>query len=223
MTDPGVVQRMFSTIAPRYDLLNRLLSLGMDQGWRKAAGAEMQLAAGDRALDLCCGTGDLALEIARITDVVGCDFSTAMLQLAQKKDPNQLRLTAGDALAMPFSGGIFDSIAIVFGIRNLADLAAGFYEVHRVLKPGGRFVVLEFSRPQNRILRALHFVYVRGVVPVIGRLLSPSSSAYQYLANTIMDFPDPQIIVDSLRNADFRSVKAATLSCGIVTVYAARG
>ena len=221
--DPAFVRRMFAKAAPRYDLLNRLLSLGLDGSWRRAAAGAMEFTPGNRVLDLCCGSGDLTLAMNLTSPVFGCDFTMEMVRLAQAKLGSRAELTTGDALSLPYASNEFDSVAIAFGIRNLADLSIGLAEMRRVLKRDGQVIVLEFSRPQNRVFRLLHRIYLQMVVIGLGRLISPDSDAYRYLADTISDFPEPGDIVREMHECGFSTVDQRPLSGGIVVVYVAEG
>ena len=228
--DPGRIRVMFDRVSPRYDLLNHLLSLNLDRRWRKAAAAE--LADGDttaNVLDLCGGTGDLSIELARSSptrSVICCDFSHAMLSLARPKfDRHQLsdrcHTLEADGLRLPFASGSFDAVTVAFGVRNLVDMDAGFREMHRVLRPGGRLIVLEFSRPKARPLAALYRFYLRQVLPRLGDGISGKTGPYLYLARTIRDFPDPPSLAGRIRDAGFGACGWRRLSGGIVATHTA--
>lgn len=224
MPEASTVRRMFEGVAPRYDLLNRVLSLGADRSWRRSVVAGLGLSPDARVLDLCCGTGDLALEIAPRAECVACDFTWNMLRRARSKADDRgldVHLAAADALALPFASDAFDAATVAFGVRNLEDLDAGLEEVLRVLKPGGTLAVLEFSHPRALWLRAPYRFYLNVVLPRIGELLSRRGSAYRYLADSIMGFPDPETLVRLLEDAGYEDVTYRPLSGGIVAVHRA--
>lgn len=221
---------MFGAIARRYDLLNHLLSLNLDASWRRAAAAEACREPSLRVLDLCGGTGDLSVALARTPFrpalVVCCDFSHPMLALAgpkfRKRGLDGICLTLeGDALRLPFGEGAFDAITVGFGVRNLADIRSGFAEMRRVLAPGGRLVVLEFSRPTGPILSLLYSAYLSRVVPRLGDAASGREGPYRYLARTIADFPEPDILAGTIRESGFGGVGWRSLSGGIVCLHTA--
>ncbi len=200
---------MFDEIAPRYDLLNHLLSFGVDCRWRKAA-AEAALAKGPRRiLDVATGTGDLAILLKRIcpeAEVVGLDFAPQMLRRARKKAARagvELTLVEGDALAMPFPDGSFDVLTVAFGFRNFADYEAGLREFHRVLAPDGRAVILEFPPPPKRAFGRLVRFYYHRVLPAIGGLLSGKPQAYRYLPESVERFPEPERMAEMMKAAGF--------------------
>jgi len=220
---------MFGGIARRYDLLNHLLSANLDRGWRRAAAARLPRHRLERVLDLCGGTGDLALEVARQhrpRSVVCCDFSHPMLVRARRKFGRRpegeccLTLEA-DALRLPFVAAGFDAVTIAFGVRNLADMAAGFGEMHRVLRPGGQLIVLEFSRPTQPVLKAAYGFYLQRILPRLGDRISRGRGAYGYLARTISDFPEAALLAGSIRQAGFSACDWTTPSGGIVAIHAA--
>lgn len=227
--DPQRVRQMFDGIARRYDLLNHLLSANLDRGWRRAACRELQQDSGATVLDLCGGTGDLSVELLRsgcAGMVVCCDFSHAMLQRAGAKfarrgvDGRCLRLE-GDGLRLPLAGATVDAITVGFGVRNLADMDAGFREMLRVLAPGGRLVVLEFSRPEGPLLSRLYRFFLGHVLPRIGDRVSGSSGAYGYLARTISDFPLAAELAGRIRDAGFAACGWRLASGGIVAIHTA--
>ncbi len=215
---------MFEGIAPRYDLLNRVLSLGIDRSWRRAVVEALDLGAEHVALDLCCGTGDLALEIAGRARCVACDFTWNMLTRAQSKSRSSetpLGLAAADALSVPFPDDTFDATTVAFGLRNLADMNKGLREMRRVLKPGGTLAILEFSHPQGFWLRGPYRFYLSVLLPRLGDLLSRKGEAYRYLAESIMGFPDPDTLLEMMRNAGLRDASYRRLTGGIVAIHQA--
>jgi demethylmenaquinone methyltransferase/2-methoxy-6-polyprenyl-1,4-benzoquinol methylase len=221
---------MFGAIARRYDVLNHLLSLNRDAYWRREAAGEACRDTGLRVLDLCGGTGDLSLALARTPRrpdlVVCCDFSHPMLARAgpkfRKRGVQEICVPLeGDALRLPFADETFDAVTVGFGVRNLADMAAGFGEMRRVLSPGGRLVVLEFSRPSGRLLKHVYAAYLTRVVPRLGDAASGREGPYLYLARTIADFPEPDILAGTIREAGFGAVGWRHLSGGIVCIHTA--
>lgn len=221
------IREMFDTIAPRYDLLNRLLSLGIDRRWRTFAVSRLQVPAGGRVLDVATGTGDVALEIASRTPdsvrIVGSDFTQGMLVHGKVKiesSPYRDRITLVNAPceAMPHPDGAFDAVTIAFGIRNVVDREAGLREMFRVLKPGGRAVILEFSNPRSRIFKEIYNFYFRKVLPMIGGLFS-TRSAYQYLPDSVLEFPDQETFKGLMSSAGFSGLRHHDLTFGIATVY----
>ncbi len=220
---------MFDAIARRYDLLNHVLSLSIDRSWRRAAAAELMLHEPRRVLDLCGGTGDLTLAIARESAadaIVCCDFAWAMLERAGPKFERAglarrcLRVQ-GDGLRLPFGDGTFDAVTVAFGVRNLADLDLGFREMARVLAPAGRLVVLEFSVPEPRLIGRLYGAYLRRVLPRVGDAVAGRSGPYGYLARTISAFPDPATLAGRIRECGFAACAWRQLTCGIVAVHTA--
>lgn len=215
---------MFTAIAPRYDFLNHLLSLNVDRSWRRAAVARLRWEAKPDGtyLDLCAGTLDLAAELARSEGfrgrVVGADFVVPMLQRGRNKAPRTAPVAA-DVLELPFPAARFDGALVGFGVRNLADLDAGLHEAARVLKPGARFVILEFATPRFAPLRAVYLFYFRRILPAIGRLVSKHRDAYTYLPESVMGFPEPEALSQRLVAAGFSRVGFERLSGGICTVH----
>jgi demethylmenaquinone methyltransferase/2-methoxy-6-polyprenyl-1,4-benzoquinol methylase len=215
---------MFTAIAPRYDFLNHLLSLNVDRSWRRAAVARLGWEAKPDGvyLDLCAGTLDLAAELARRDGfrgrVVGADFVVPMLERGRGKAPRTAPIAA-DALALPFPPAQFDGALVGFGVRNLADLDAGLREAARVLKPGARFVILEFATPRWAPLRAVYLFYFRRVLPAIGRLVSKHRDAYTYLPESVLAFPEPEGLAQRLAAAGFSRVGFERLTGGICTVH----
>lgn len=223
------VQKMFSDIAPRYDLLNRWLSCGQDQYWRKRAVTRLSPQAGERFLDIATGTADVALEIIRnvpegAAQVVGMDFSEKMLELAQQKIDSQdrahsIQLESGSAESLPFEDNSFDGTTTAFGVRNFSDVGQSLREMHRVLKPGGRCVILEFSLPKNSLLNAFYRFYFEFLLPKVGRLISKHPSAYTYLPKTVASFPVRREFSSLMQQAGFMNVTYKELTFGIVILY----
>jgi len=215
------VQKMFCSIARRYDLLNRALSLGMDQLWRRRACDALRPLPGEMALDLCSGTGDMALALgSRKVEVFASDFSHEMLTLARRKGVR--RPTEADCLSLPFSDRSFDIVTAAFGVRNLADLETGLREILRVLKTGGRVGILEFGSPPGSLFRRLYLLYLRHVVPPVGAALSGRLAAYRYLSTSIQGFPDQKKMKAILRATGYGDVRHLDFTGGIAALYLAR-
>lgn len=218
---------MFTAIAPRYDLLNHLLSFNLDRRWRRRAVSRLDhlRAPAGRYLDLCAGTLDLAIELSRRRGftgyVVGADFVVPMLRLGRGKAAG-VETVGADALELPFAAETFDGLVIGFGVRNLADPAAGLREMRRVLRPGGKLVILEFATPATWPVRPLYLWYFRRVLPWIGRLISRHRDAYSYLPSSVIDFPRPEEFRELVERAGFVNVEYESLTLGIAGVYAGR-
>ena len=216
---------MFAGVAPRYDFLNHLLSLGIDRRWRRLLVEGLELSPEKRVLDLCCGTGDLALAIAPFADCTASDFTWEMLTRARAKARSEnasVELLAADTLRLPFGSNTFDAATVGFGVRNLEDMNAGLEEIRRVLRPGGKLAILEFSKPTNLLLRLPYFFYLNLLLPAIGQVLSHRGQAYRYLADSIMGFPNPESLVDILKACGFSEPYYRRLSGGIVALHWAR-
>jgi demethylmenaquinone methyltransferase / 2-methoxy-6-polyprenyl-1,4-benzoquinol methylase len=210
------VRAMFDRIAPVYDAMNRVMTAGLDRRWR-ALTATAVVRPGDRVLDSCCGTGDLALACVRVGGrVTGLDFSERMLERARRKSP-EVEWVRGDALALPFADGVFDAATVGFGVRNLADLERGLAELRRVLRPGGRLGVLEITRPRG-LLAPFYRFWFDLLVPLLGRLV-PGGSAYTYLPASVRRFPGPEDLAVLLRAAGFREVRYRLFAGGIVALH----
>jgi demethylmenaquinone methyltransferase/2-methoxy-6-polyprenyl-1,4-benzoquinol methylase len=214
---------MFTAIAPRYDLLNHLLSLNIDRRWRRRAVERLQweTVPSGTYLDLCAGTLDLAIELSRRPGfagrVIGADFVVPMLRLGRKKAPT-LGVLAADALELPFGPRTFDGCVVGFGIRNLADLDRGLEEIARALKPGARAVILDFATPVGWPVKPLYRLYFHRVLPRIGALVSKHRDAYRYLPDSVADFPEPEGLRDRLARAGFRRVGCERLTYGIAAL-----
>lgn len=218
------IRDMFAGVARRYDLLNHLLSAGLDLVWRRQAAAALAAPAGAAVLDLCCGTGDQAAALGRRgASVAAADFCVPMLALARRKfrrlAPPRPRPLAADALALPFPARRFAGAVVAFGLRNVADLDAALRQLAAVLRPGGRLVVLEFAIPEARPLRALYLLYFRRLLPWIGRLISARGSAYSYLPESVLAFPQRRGFLDHMAGAGFGDLGWRDLSLGIVCLY----
>jgi demethylmenaquinone methyltransferase/2-methoxy-6-polyprenyl-1,4-benzoquinol methylase len=210
------VRAMFDRIAPVYDAMNRVMTAGLDQRWRRET-ARAVVRPGDAVLDACCGTGDLALAAAREGGrVTGLDFSERMLERARRKAPG-LEWVEGDMLALPFSDGAFDAATVGFGVRNVDDLDRGVAELRRVLRPGGRLAILEITQPTGALWPFYRLWFDR-IVPLLGRVL-PGGSAYTYLPASVRRFPGPDELVAVIESAGFRDVRYRTFAAGIVALH----
>lgn len=221
------VERMFDSISPKYDLLNRVFSLGTDQGWRRRVMKLMLQEPVNEVLDVATGTGDLAImAAARVPKVIGADISEGMLSHGRIKVKRaglvaKVELVQGDAAALPFATDTFDAVTIAFGVRNFEDLDKGIAGMMRVLKPGGRLFVLEFSQPRG-LLRPFFRFYFHRVMPFIGRLISKDNAAYTYLPASVDAFPEGDVFAGILSRNGGREVRYERLSGGIATLYIAR-
>jgi demethylmenaquinone methyltransferase/2-methoxy-6-polyprenyl-1,4-benzoquinol methylase len=212
------VRRMFDRIAPVYDAMNRVMTAGLDRRWRAATIREA-VRPGDRVLDACCGTGDLAVaaRAAGAAFVAGVDFSEAMLERARRKAP-ELDWVQADVLALPFEDDAFDAAVVGFGVRNVEDLEACLRELRRVLRPGGRLGILEITMPRG-LLAPFYRLWFDGVVPLLGRLL-PGGDAYTYLPASVRRFPGPEELAQLLREGGFDNVRFRRFAGGIVALHA---
>ena len=216
---PDGVRAMFDRIAPVYDAMNRVITVGLDGRWRRLAAVSV-VHPGDRVLDAACGTGDLALAgLAAGGELTGVDFSERMLERARRKS-DVIEWVRGDVLALPFADAAFDSATIGFGIRNVDDLDAGLRELARVVRPAGRLAVLEITQPKG-VLRPFFKLWFDGLVPLVGRAL-PGGVAFSYLPASVRRFPGPDDLADALRRAGFADVSYRLLAGGIVSLHVAR-
>jgi demethylmenaquinone methyltransferase / 2-methoxy-6-polyprenyl-1,4-benzoquinol methylase len=227
---PERIASMFDAIAERYDFLNHFLSAGLDRRWRTRAIAELHLAPNARVLDLCTGTGDLAIEATtagRGINVVGIDFAGVMLRhaldkLRARRLDQQVAVVRGDATRIPVRDQWADAATIGFGIRNVMRPEAALGELARVLKPGGRLAILEFGEPRIPGVRGMYNLYFRAVLPKLGRLVSKHQSAYSYLPASVGTFPPPLEFAATISSHGFSEVKAVPLTLGIVYLYTAK-
>ncbi|MDA1087314.1 MAG: bifunctional demethylmenaquinone methyltransferase/2-methoxy-6-polyprenyl-1,4-benzoquinol methylase UbiE [Verrucomicrobia bacterium] len=218
---------MFNRIAHRYDFLNRMLSCGQDVRWRKRLARHFPDGTNLSVLDVATGTGDVLLMLhgfGRIGRGVGIDMAEKMLDIGRAKIrarglQETFTLKTGDAAQIPETDGTYDVVTIAFGIRNVGNTATGLAELHRVLKPNGRALILEFSLPANPAMRKLYLFYFRHILPLVGGLISGDSYAYRYLNQTVETFPYGDAFLDLMRNAGFKNVSADPLTCGIAAIY----
>lgn len=222
------VEKMFDTISPTYDRTNRILSLGLDQYWRRQTAKFLPSKNSLFLIDCASGTGDQIIALMehtkKVGQAIGIDLATEMLRIGrekikQKTYKNKVLLQEASATALPFSSNTFDCATISFGIRNVDNVPLALSEMHRVLKPGGRIIVLEFSLPNNDLLKTLHLFYLRRCLPYVGGWLSKNRDAYTYLNKTIEAFPSGQNFCALLKNAGFIAAEAHPLTLGIVTLY----
>jgi demethylmenaquinone methyltransferase / 2-methoxy-6-polyprenyl-1,4-benzoquinol methylase len=221
---PDRIAGMFDAIAPRYDLLNRLLSAGIDKRWRKRAIASLDLSGRETLIDVCTGTADVALEATGAAHVVGVDFAGAMLTLGLRKvhaanQERRIALIRGDAMRLPARDRSADAATVAFGIRNVQRPEVACAEMARVLRPGARLAILEFGVPRIPGVSSLYLWYFRRVLPLIGRMISGHTGAYSYLPASVGTFPPPAEFVTILRQAGFADVRAVPLTFGIVYLY----
>jgi demethylmenaquinone methyltransferase/2-methoxy-6-polyprenyl-1,4-benzoquinol methylase len=222
----GQVNRMFDRVAGNYDALNSVMTAGLHHRWRGRAAERAELGAGDSALDICCGTGDLTLELSgRVSPgghVVGCDFSEPMLDLAREKAAGRhapgVRFEWADALQLPYDGARFDAVTVGFGVRNLADLDRGLSEMARVLKPGGRAVILEITQPTRPPLSLFYSLWFDRIVPLLGSF-SSDPEAYSYLPESVRSFPSPGGLAEKMDRAGFERIRYTVLAGGIIAIH----
>ena len=220
------VQRIFSQIAPRYDLLNHLLSFNIDKAWRRTAIAALGWEHSPTGLyvDLCAGTLDVAAELSRRPGfagrLIGADFAEPMLRAGVgKAPPSVVSPVVADAVDLPVADGTASGAIVAFGIRNVADLDAGLREIHRVLASGARFVILEFTTPRSSIVRGLYHLYFHRILPQIGALVSGHRTAYAYLPRSVANFPIEEKLADRMRSAGFVDVNWRTLTFGVAAIH----
>lgn len=222
----GEVNSMFDRISGVYDRMNRVMTAGLDQSWRARATERARLEPGMKALDLCCGTGDLALMLAERVglegEVIGADFSRPMLDIALQKAKDaglrQAQFQWADALDLPFEDETFDALTIAFGARNLADLDKGINEMRRVLVPGGRLVILEITQPRRQPLAGFFGLWFDRIVPMLGKFAG-DSSAYTYLPESVRSFPDAETLAGRLDGAGLRHVRWTLMAGGIIALH----
>lgn len=221
------VEKMFDKIAFRYDFLNRFLSVGIDKGWRKKAIKQLISLHPKQILDVATGTGDFAItsyNLLHPEKITGIDISEGMLDVGRKKLLNlnlqdKIELVNGDSEAIFYEDDSFDAVTVAFGVRNFQDLEQGLREIYRVLKPGGKLVVLECTKPTLPIVRNLYNIYMKYVTPSVGKLISKNNDAYQYLNNSVQKFPEKNKFIHILNQLNYRHAFYKTLSLGICTIY----
>lgn len=221
------VQELFTTIAPRYDLINDLQSFGLHRIWKRRAIEVCRVEPGISALDVCCGTGDLARSLARLgANTIGLDFNERMLAVAEAKQRanngkgrgGTLRFLRGDALELPFEANSFDVVTVGYGLRNLADLGRGLKELERVTRPGGRVVVLDFGKPRNRVWREIYFGYLRLFVPLFGRVFCGNAGAYSYILESLNQYPAQYGVAEEMRALGLEAVRIIQFLGGAMSI-----
>src|SRR6266436_702039 len=212
------VNELFTRIAGRYDLINDLQSFGLHRYWKKQVVKEANPRGGEKALDVCCGTGDIALSLAqRGAEVVGLDFSERMLEIARERqskggaDFAQVQFVSGDAQNIPFSDGTFDMVTIGYGLRNLTSWETGLREMQRVAKAGGRLVILEFGKPDNRVWRTIYEAYLKLFSPALGLVFCGDPAAYSYILESLKHYPAPRIVGEKMRELGLENVRVINL------------
>jgi demethylmenaquinone methyltransferase / 2-methoxy-6-polyprenyl-1,4-benzoquinol methylase len=216
---------MFDRVAAHYDAMNSVMTAGLHHRWRRRAATRAELGAGDAALDVCCGTGDLALELAREVgpagSIVACDFSEQMLELARTKAADagaEVRFEWADALALPYTDATFDAVTVGFGVRNLADLDRGLAEMARVLRPGGRLVILEITQPTRPPLSSFYSLWFDRLVPLMGSLAG-DRDAYTYLPESVRSFPTPRGLAERMDRVGLERILVTVLAGGIIAIH----
>lgn len=226
MAKKEVVEGIFNDIAPKYDLLNHLLSLNIDKGWRRKAMRCVEENGKGHLLDVACGTGDFSIAACRagVRQVTGIDISANMVNIGRKKVAEaglagQIDLRSGDSEAMEFSDNTFDTVTVAFGVRNFEHLEQGLREMYRVLRPGGKVIILEFSMPEHFPMKQLYKFYFRRVLPVIGGWVSGNRGAYTYLPESVMKFPQGRAFLDIMVRCGFQGAARHKLTFGIASLY----
>lgn len=219
------VRVMFDAIAPTYERINGLFSFGRDRAWRRELVRAAEVSPGDAVLDIACGTGDVVRTFerdSRAGSVVGADFSSRMLAGAQNRSTKITSWCQADAQLLPFASNSFDVVSCAFGVRNFQDPRRGLSEIHRVLRPGGRIVILEFTRPDNRLVRATHEFYSGKIMPTLAGWISRDpTGAYRYLPRSVVTFLDPENMCATLEQSGFAGASARQMTFGVVHLYRA--
>jgi demethylmenaquinone methyltransferase/2-methoxy-6-polyprenyl-1,4-benzoquinol methylase len=220
------VKTMFNDIAPKYDLLNHVLSMGIDKLWRKKVRKQLAEIKPERILDIATGTGDLAIELAKLNpkEIIGADIAVDMLKVGEKKIQKKgldkiIKLEQGDAENMKFETGYFDAVTVAFGVRNYENLLKGLKEMHRVLRPGGKVAILEFSKPSAFPVKNLYNFYFKNILPNIGKKVSKNDEAYTYLPESVQQFPEGRNFMKVMKEAGFTQISQERLTFGIATLY----
>lgn len=221
------VQSLFASIAQRYDLINDVQSFGAHRLWKRRLASLSKLQPGDRALDICCGTGDVAFLLAgRGSSVVGVDFCEEMLDVARSRAASAPQASVtfqhGDALELPFDDASFDVVTMAYGLRNLADLKRGLSEMRRVVRPGGRLLIFDFSMPRGSVLRTAFRLYLKTVVPLMGQAFHGDRAAYAYILESLERFPDPRSIAEDLLAMDCEWSRARSVALGAMGLVSAQ-
>lgn len=223
------VEQMFDSIAPAYDFMNRAMTLGIDRLWRKKAVRMVAARSPRLILDVATGTGDLALELARSIPnsvITGVDLSEGMIRVGREKVEkaalaDRITLQVADCLSLPFADATFDALTVAYGVRNFADIPAGLREMHRVLKPGGMVCIVELSTPANVLVKPFYKLYTRGIIPLVGRMVSKDTRAYSYLPESIAAVPQRGAMCDLMTAAGFRDAGFRSLTFGVCIIYTA--
>ena len=220
------VDQLFGSIAGRYDLVNDIQSLGLHRLWKRRVVALSNFREGEMGLDLCCGTGDLAIRLAkRGGSLVGMDLNRSMLRQAAarlaKRGENRISLSQADALKLPLGDDTVDLVTIGYGLRNLADLEAGLREITRVLKPRGRLLILDFGKPANRVIRSVYFLYLAVMLPVFGWLCCGNASAYAYILKSLKNYTAQKGVTSVLRHIGYNSVQVMEIMAGAMSIHKA--
>lgn len=226
MAKKEVVKDIFNDIAPKYDLLNHLLSMNIDKGWRRKAMQYIGEKEKGHLLDVACGTGDFSIAASRagVKEVTGIDISANMVEIGRKKVhelglDNRIDLRSGDSEEMEFEDGRFDVVTVAFGVRNFEHLELGLKEMQRVLRPGGKVIILEFSMPEHFPMKQLYKFYFRYILPTLGGWISGNKGAYTYLPESVMKFPQGQTFLNIMKNCGFEDPMQRKLSFGIASLY----
>lgn len=220
--DPQAIATMFSFVAPRYDLVNDLASLGQEMHWRRGVVDALHPVSGEIILDLAAGTGASSFPIAKTgATVISVDLTEAMVQVGKTRAPRH-RFVVGDGFALPFGDGVFDAATISFGLRNVTDPLAVLSEMRRVVRPLGTLVICEFSRPTTLLIRMVHRRWLRWVLPILSRIYSSNFMAYSYLSESIFDWPDQRGLATMMQSAGWTQIQWRNLTCGIVALHRAK-
>jgi len=220
------VDALFASIAARYNLINDIQSLGLHRFWKQRIVKMSSLVEGERVLDICCGTGDLVMRLAKQSDlVVGLDMNSPMLKVAlnqlQKSNTNSANLFQADALSLPFNDSSFDLVTIAYGLRNLSDHQHGLREISRILKPRGRVLILDFGKPPNRFIRKLYYLYLKLVLPVFGLFFCGEPAAYAYILKSLQKYPAQEGVSFSLSKIGFNNIKITNIMLGAMSIHSA--